>query len=125
MRPLVYGCVSVPAHVAEEQAERRRWEIATFAEREGLALAGIFTDPRGRSQHAFYAMTEALRRGDATQVVVPAVEHLDHVPGLQHADVSAAARHVGAPILAVHTGDRSRTSRRWRRLWGRSARQSP
>ncbi len=125
MRPLAYGYVSVPAHVAEEQAERWRWEIATFAEQEGVALAEIFTDQRGRSQHAFNAMTEALRRADAARiVVVPAAEHLAHLPGLQHADPSAVERHVGARLLAVHPCNGSRTSSRRRRRWGRSARRS-
>jgi len=68
---------------------------------------------------------EALRRANAARiVVVPAAEHLAHLPGLQHADPSAVERHVGARVLAVHPCDGSRTSSRRRRRWGRSARRS-
>ena len=126
MRPLAYGYVSAPAHEPEEQAERWRWEIATFAEREGLTLAGVFTDQRGQSQHAFNAMTDVLHRTDATCVVViPAAEHLAHLPGLLDADPSAAARLVGAPILAVHPSAGPPPSTRKPRPWHRRSRPTP
>ena len=80
-RPLAYGYVSVPPGAPDDQAQRWQREIATFVDSEGHDLAGVFTDVRGSGAPAFEAMSRALGVGAVTEVVVPCLDHLEHVPG--------------------------------------------
>src|SRR5690348_17979151 len=87
-RPLAYGYVSVPPGAPDDQAQRWQREIATFVDSEGHDLAGMFTDVRGSGTPAFEAMSRALGVGAVTEVVVPCLDHLEHVPGFGPADRS-------------------------------------
>ena len=100
-RPLAYGYVSVPPGVPDDQAQRWQREIATFVDSEGHDLAGMFTDVRGSGAPAFEAMSRALGLGAVTEVVVPRLDHLEHVPGFGPADVRLLCRYLHATIVAV------------------------
>jgi hypothetical protein len=100
-RPLAFGYVSVPPGAPDEQAQRWQREIATFVDGEGHDLAGVFTDVRGAGAPAFEAMSRALGVGKVSEVVVPRLDHLEHVPGFGPADVRLLARYLHATVVAV------------------------
>lgn len=100
-RPLAYGYVSVPSDVSDDQAQRWQEEIATCADGEGFDLAGIFTDVRGDGAPGFEAMSRALGVGRVSEVIVPRLDHLEHVPGFGPADVRLLSRYLHAQIVAV------------------------
>ena len=100
-RPLAFGYVSVPPGTPDDQAQRWQRDIATFVDSEGHDLAGVFTDVRGQGAPAFEAMSRALSRGAASEVVVPRLEHLGHVPGFGPADVRLLSRYLHATVVTV------------------------
>ena len=100
-RPLAFGYVSIPPDAPEDQAQRWQQEIATFVDAEGHQLAGVFTDVRGNGAQAFEAMARALGVGTISEVVVPRLEHLEHVPGFGPADVRLLARYLHAHVVSV------------------------
>jgi hypothetical protein len=100
-RPLAFGYVSVPPDASDDQAQRWQQEIATYVDSEGHDLAGMFTDIRGGGAQAFEAMSRALCRGTVGEVVVPRLDHLEHVPGFGPADVRLLSRYLHAEIVAV------------------------
>ena len=56
---------------------------------------------RGAGAPAFEAMSRALGQGRVTEVVVPRLEHLGHVPGFGPCDVRLLARYLHATVVAV------------------------
>ena len=100
-RPLAFGYVSVPPDASDDQTQRWQQEIATYVDTEGYDLAGIFTDVRGDGAQGFEAMSRALGVGRVSEVVVPRLDHLEHVPGFGLADVRLLSRYLHAEIVAV------------------------
>ena len=100
-RPLAFGYVSVPPDASDDQAQRWQQEIATYVDSEGYDLAGVFTDVRGDGAQGFEAMSRALCHGVVSEVVVPRLDHLEHVPGFGPADVRLLSRYLHAEIVAV------------------------
>ena len=100
-RPLAFGYVSVPPDASDDQAQRWQQEIAAYVDSEGYDLAGIFTDIRGDGAQGFEAMSRALCLGRVSEVVVPRLDHLEHVPGFGPADVRLLSRYLHAEIVAV------------------------
>jgi hypothetical protein len=100
-RPLAYGYLSIPPGAPDDQAQRWQREIATFVDSEGHDLAGMFTDVRGSGGQAFEAMSRALGLGEVTEVVVPRLDHLEHVPGFGPCNVRLLSRYLHATVVAV------------------------
>ena len=100
-RPRAFGYVSIPEDASDDQAQRWQQEIATFVAGEGYDLAGVFTDVRGGGAPAFEAMSRQLCVGTVAEVVVPRLDHLQHVPGFGPADVRLLSRYLHAPVVAV------------------------
>jgi hypothetical protein len=100
-RPRAFGYVSIPAGVSDDQAQRWQKEIVTYVDGEGHDLAGMFTDVRGNGAPAFEAMSRALCVGTVAEVVVPRLDHLEHVPGLGPADLRLLCRYLHASVVAV------------------------
>jgi len=100
-RPLAFGYVSVPRGAPDEQAQRWQDEIATFVDGEGHDLAGVFTDVRGEGAPAFEAMSRALGVRAVSEVVVPRLDHLEHVPGFGPADLRLLSRYLHATFVSV------------------------
>ena len=100
-RPLAFGYVSVPPGTPDDQAQRWQQEIAAFVDGEGHDLAGLFTDVRGDGAPAFEAMSRALELGAISEVVVPRLDHLEHVPGFGPCDVRLLSRYLHASVVAV------------------------
>jgi hypothetical protein len=100
-RPRAFGYVSVPAGTSDDQAQRWQKEIASYVDHEGYDLAGMFTDVRGSGAPAFEAMSRALCVEPVTEVVVPRLDHLEHVPGFGPADIRLLSRYLHASVVAV------------------------
>jgi DNA invertase Pin-like site-specific DNA recombinase len=100
-RPKVFGYVSIPPDVSDEQVQRWQQEIAAFAASKGYDLAGVFTDVRGNGAPHFEAMSRALERGTVSEVLVPRLDHLEHVPGFGPCDVRLMSRYLHAEVVAV------------------------
>ena len=99
-RPLAYGYVSVPAGAPDDQAQRWQREIATFVDSEGHDLAGMFTEFAAR-RAGLRGHVARTRVGGVTEVVVPRLDHLEHVPGSVPADVRLLSRYLHATVVAV------------------------
>lgn len=108
--PPALAYVSLPAHTSPAAAGALLIEVgqelAAFASREGFALAGTFSDIRGRSESGIYRLIGAIRRNRISTVVVPDPSHLRHSGCLAGADIHAAARHIKARILIAAPGHR-------------------
>lgn len=99
-----FGYVNLPSQrtdVERDVATARR-EIATYADRQGYDLAGVFTDIDPTSQRGLDALKDAVRSGDIAAVIVQDMEQLTHLPCLLGADLPTAGRYVGVPVLPVH-----------------------
>jgi hypothetical protein len=66
---------------------------------QGYALVDVFSDVRGDSESGLYSMIHSLRGGGAVAVIVPELAHLQHVERLADADMSTAARFLGARLI--------------------------
>ncbi len=100
-RPQALGYVSGTPRTPHDQAQQWQREIATFVDGEGHDLAGVFTDVRGQGAPAFEAMSRALGCGTVSEVVVPRLDHLGHVPGFGPANVRLMSRYLHAQVVAV------------------------
>src|SRR3954466_2054874 len=100
-RPRAFGYVSVPPGAPADQAQQWQREIASYVDGEGHDLAGVFTDVRGSGAPAFEAMSRALCVGAVCEVVVPNLNHLEHVPGFGPADIRLLSRYLHASVVAV------------------------
>ncbi len=110
-RPLAYGYVRLPAHADfdsdQTYVNEARAQLAAVAQREGLALAGVFCENRTSDQRAFYALVERVRRDQAVAVIVPHMAHLNQIPALAGADRRGASRYLHAAVLTVVTDPRA------------------
>lgn len=106
--PRALGYVSVPPHLSATHMEQAvvgaGQALAAFAEREGLTLAGVFSDVRGRSEQGFNALLAAIRHQDAAAVVVLDASHLEQIGCLAGADTLTVSRYLQSKVLAVHPG---------------------
>ena len=106
MRPLVFGYLRLWAADPPEAGIRLAEQLQAFADREGLALADIYTDhydpPPGQPDRAaFCALMDALRRHDASGVLIPTPEHLSRMPGSYRARRTIIEAEAGARLLVI------------------------
>jgi hypothetical protein len=103
--PRAFGYVSVPHHVARDDLEEAHVHagrhLAAQAECEGLTLAGVFTDVRGRSEQGFYALMTAVREHGAVAVVVPGLDHLRQIGCFTGADARTMSRYLHARLIVA------------------------
>jgi hypothetical protein len=97
--------VSVHPHHRDDELEQELRSttdrLARFAAQHGLALVGVFSDVRGRTESGLYHLLAELRRGNAVAVLVPDLEHLQHAGCLAGADVRTATRYLRARVLPL------------------------
>ncbi len=68
---------------------------------DGLTLAAVFTDVRGRTESGLYRLLTEVRRRNVVAVLVPDLDHLQHAGCLAGADVHTATRYLRARVLPV------------------------
>lgn len=105
------GYVALPADCDDQERQallaRTGAGLAAHAAGHGYALTGVFTDVRDRSESGLYHLLSAVRQGQATAVVTPGLDHLQHAGCLRGADARTASRYLRARLLAsdpVHDG---------------------
>ncbi len=106
MKPRGYGYMRVGEEQSDEDVLAAEQELRDFAEAEGLALAGLFQDDESGRRQGFDALIGALKRDDATFVLVPNPDHLSPVGVLRDQFTLRLEHETDAVLLMV--GDRSR-----------------
>lgn len=102
MRPAIYGYMRVATDDdSGEEAKLIKRELAEYANREGFALEDVFTENARRTESAFYAMLDALKRSEVKSVIVPSLWHFARLPGLQDAMRYHIEQETGARIWVV------------------------
>jgi hypothetical protein len=106
MRPLVFGYLRLQPADPPQIGARLTAEMRAYAEREGLMLADVYTDhldpPANHpNRSAFCALMDALRRHDASGVVIPTPQHLSRQPGSYAARRTIIEAEVGARLHVV------------------------
>lgn len=105
-RPAV-AYVALAADVLDPAAELARWRewLEVEARARGFDLVQVYADVWQASDGAFYALCGSLTgSGAAMTVLVPEVQHLQHVGPLLGADLAAASRHLRARVVALGPG---------------------
>jgi hypothetical protein len=72
----IYGYMRVVIDEPDEKTRHTEQSLRGFADTAGLYLAGLFEELEPRSMARFYDLVTELRRTGATDVVIPAWEHL-------------------------------------------------
>jgi hypothetical protein len=106
VRPLVYGYIRLATTDAPDRCACLTRELASYAEREGMALAEVFTDrDTGSSTEAgragFVVMVQALRRPGVYGVLVPSLRHFSRFPGVHKAMCALIEVQTGARVLPI------------------------
>ncbi|TDU06620.1 resolvase-like protein [Streptomyces sp. 846.5] len=102
MRPAIFGYLRVVSNdERDDEAERAKHELAEYAAREGFTLDQVFTEYIRRSESAFEAMLDALKRHDVKDIIVPSLWHFARLPGLQGAMRQHIEQETGARIWVV------------------------
>jgi hypothetical protein len=106
VRPLVYGYIRLGPADAPDAGDCLTRELASYAEREGLTLADVFTDrfdnsseQRGRS--AFVVMIESLCRPGVYGVLIPSLYHFSRFPGMHQAMRTLIELETGARVFVM------------------------
>lgn len=107
MRPLVYGYFRLGPADAPDFGTCLRREPATYADREGLTLAEIFTDrDQGGSEQlgcaGFVIMVESLRRAGVYGVFIPSFHHFSCFPGVHKAVRALIELETGARVFVMN-----------------------
>jgi hypothetical protein len=81
-----------------------------FAEREGLTLADVYSDhfdppAEAPDRSGFCALMDALRRYEASGVLIPSPEHLARMPRSYQARRTIIETEAGARILVIHPAE--------------------
>ncbi|WP_322777985.1 recombinase family protein [Frankia sp. Cas4] len=107
MRPLVYGYIRLSPADPQDIGDCLMRDLAAYADREGLTLAGVFTDrdeggndQLGRS--GFVVMVESLRRPGVSGVLIPSLTHFSRFPGVHQAMRALIELETGARVFVMN-----------------------
>jgi hypothetical protein len=82
-KPLVFGYHSARTSIPAQQTIDNRANLADFADREGYALADIFSEPSQEPSVALQALFQSAERRQVTAVIVPGMADLGTTPPVQ------------------------------------------
>ena len=106
VRPLVYGYIRLASNDPPDRRGCLARELSSYAEREGLTLADVFTDrdtansdQPGRA--AFLVMVQALRHPDVYGVLIPSLQHFSRFPGVRQAMCALIELQTGARVVPI------------------------
>ena len=110
MRPLALGYVRFHPLDPPEIRTALTAELHAYAEKEGLTLGEVYTDPLDPSagvpdRAGFCALMDALRHADVHMVIIPTAAHLSRRPGGYTARRAIIESEGGARLLAIHSTD--------------------
>lgn len=78
-----------------------RKALGEYAEREGYALAEVFTERDESGSSAFASLMDALYLSERPIVIVPSMGHFAHLPGLQSALKERIEQETGAVVFVI------------------------
>ena len=102
VRPLALGYFRVSSGTPEEQVTHFREDIAAYATREGFTLGEVYSDYYEAQTSGFSALVDALERGDAQHVIIPALYHFARSPGIQLSFKEMLERKTGACVVVMY-----------------------
>jgi hypothetical protein len=102
VRPLALGYFRVSSGTPEERAKQFRDDIAAYATREGFTLGEVYSDFYESQASGFSALVDALERGEARRVIVPALYHFARSPGIQLSFKEMLERKTGACVVVMY-----------------------
>lgn len=102
VRPLALGYFRVSSGTPEEQVTNFREDIAAYAAREGFTLGEVYSDYYESQTSGFSALVDALERGDAEHVIIPALYHFARSPGIQLSFKEMLERKTGAFVVVMY-----------------------
>ena len=97
-RPTVLGYLHAPVLRTDQDIERAKALLATYAHREGYTLDTIFIDQPDHTPAAFATLLETADRHNITHLVVPSLAHL-HPLGLPPQLIHHLHRITGLHVL--------------------------
>jgi hypothetical protein len=106
MQPLVYGYIRLGPADTPEARDCLLRDLATYAKREGLTLAEVFTDRDDEDSNqlgraAFVVMVESLRRPGVSGVLIPSLCHFSRFPGVHQAMRSLIELETGTRVFVM------------------------
>lgn len=109
MKPLALGYLRTDADAPPEIVAGLTNHMQSYADREGLTLADVYTDlidpPDGYPDRAgFCALMDALRTYDTHAVIIPAPQHLSRRPDNYTARRTIIEFEAGARLLVMDAG---------------------
>ena len=109
VRPLALGYLRLWAADPPEVGATLIAELHSYADQEGLTLAGVYTDlfdppADGPDRPRFCALTDAIRRLDPDAVIIPGPDHLSRYPRQFASRRTIIDTEGGARLLIIHPG---------------------
>lgn len=101
MRPSLLGYLSTGLWTPDDAVDRLRLGLADYAGREGFTLRHAYVERAHVGAPEFNALIAALKRTDVNAVVVPALHHFAHSPGIRLAMKEHLERETGAQVLVM------------------------
>jgi hypothetical protein len=97
-----YGYVRIRAGMPEDNAKEGPLRaLNEYAEHEGYVLTDVFTEREDSGSSAFAALIDTLKVSEQPVVIVPALCHFAHLPGLRAAMKDRIERETGARVIVV------------------------
>ncbi|MBX7266629.1 recombinase family protein [Micromonospora sp. Llam7] len=109
VRPLALGYFRVSSGTSGERAKQFRDDIAAYATREGFTLGEVYSDFYESQASGFSALVDALERGEARHVIVPALYHFARSPGIQLPFKEMLERKTGACVVVMYPSPEAST----------------
>lgn len=95
------GYMQVTADATPQEVAAPCAGIETCASARQLTLLGVLVETIGGGTSAFADLVEALCERDAGTVIVPALEHFAHIPGLRQALINILTEQAAALVLVA------------------------
>ncbi|MDT0330882.1 recombinase family protein [Nocardiopsis lambiniae] len=82
-RPVAFGYMRVPDPTDHAHLAQLHRQVETYARERGYRLARVLVDTPLAQRSAFVRLVELLQGGEATELVVPTLEHFTKFTSLQ------------------------------------------
>jgi DNA invertase Pin-like site-specific DNA recombinase len=101
MQSTVYGYMRVRIGASHQDQRSLQHRLHAYAEANGLNLIKIFVEAEPLATSAFADLIETVKRQQAGTVLVPAVTHFGHLPGVQTALRHLLESQTGAVVIVM------------------------
>ncbi|WP_198587168.1 recombinase family protein [Glycomyces xiaoerkulensis] len=102
MQTTALGYLRVPTSTSDERVSQLERDIYAYAERQGMKLSTLFADRSDEQTSGFSLLVDALERKESQHVIVPALHHFAHSPGMRLAIKELLEDRTGAEVIVMH-----------------------